>query len=78
MSKRCCEYHDRLPEVFEPGEEPDAFADGSECGLAGMGTPSVCCRNCPEAKWFIEGRGIPADKIAYAKELCSAQKPEEA
>lgn len=48
----CCEYHDRLPEAFEPDAEPDAFVDGHECGLAGAGKPTVCCRNCPEAIYF--------------------------
>lgn len=71
MSKRCCEYHDRLPEVFEAGEQPDAFADGCECGLAGMGKPAICCRNCPQAKWFTEHRGIPFSSMNIAIEMCA-------
>lgn len=70
-SKRCCEYHDRLPEVFEPGEQPDAFAYGCECGLAGVGRPAVCCRDCPQTDWFVNHRGIPIDGIDFAKELCA-------
>lgn len=71
MGKRCCEYHDRLPEEFAPGMLPDAFADGCECGLAGTGRPSVCCCNCPQTKWFVEHRGIPVEHIDFAKELCA-------
>lgn len=68
---RCCVYHDRLPEEFEPGAEPDAFADGCECGLAGMGTPTVCCRNCPEAIYFEKKRGISPDNMLFAIEECA-------
>lgn len=50
-SKRCCEWHNELPETFEK----DSFGY-IECGLAGMGRPSVCCRNCPHHKWFTEDR----------------------
>lgn len=74
MSKICCEYHNKLPEVFEPGEQPDEFSDGAECGLAGMGRPTVCCRKCPQTKWFVEERGIPVDGIDFAKEICSEEK----
>lgn len=71
MSKRCCEYHDRLPEELELGQLPDAFADGCECGLAGMGKPTVCCRDCPHTNWFVKNRGIPIDQIIFAKEICA-------
>jgi hypothetical protein len=67
MSKRCCEWHDHLPEMYQMDTSPKDCFD--ECGLAGMGTPSVCCRNCPQAKWFTEGRGMSPDAIDYVKEI---------
>ena len=39
--KVCCEWHDHLPEMYQMETTPDECYD--ECGLAGMGTPSVCC-----------------------------------
>lgn len=74
MSERCCVYHDRLPEIFEPGAQPDAFADGCECGLAGTGGPVVCCRNCPQVEWFTKHRGIPLDNMLFAIEECATPK----
>jgi hypothetical protein len=73
MSELCCEYHDKLPEIFEQGAEPDEFGDWSECGLAGKGSPAVCCRKCPQADWFTKGRGMNPEHIDYAKELCSKE-----
>lgn len=52
----CCEWHDCLPEAFSDDVTPDDCWD--ECGLAGMGRPSVCCKNCPQYKYFVEQRGI--------------------
>lgn len=62
--KQCCEWHDHLPEIYDKTRSPDNCF--YECGLAGMGTPSVCCRNCPQAEWFIKRRGITPD---YVKEI---------
>lgn len=76
MSKICCEYHDKLPEIFEPGAEPEDFGDSSECGLAGMGRPSVCCRNCLQNEWFIKVRHMRPEDIDYAKELCAPSETE--
>ena len=39
MSKRCCKYHNKLCFVE---------TDLTECGHSGMGTPIVCCKECPE------------------------------
>lgn len=77
MSKRCCVYHDRLPEEFIPGAEPDAFADGCECGLAGMGIPTVCCEKCPQTNWFVNHRGIPKDNLLYAIKECAPKEQQE-
>jgi hypothetical protein len=38
LSEICCEYHDKI--VLDVEE--------IECGHAGMGAPTVCCRNCPD------------------------------
>lgn len=55
-NNQCCEWHDRLPEMFAMETTPEECFD--ECGLAGMGTPSVCCKKCPQADWFIKRRGV--------------------
>lgn len=39
MGKACCKFHNKME--FED-------TDLAECGMAGMGRPTVCCRNCPE------------------------------
>ena len=67
MSKQCCEWHDHLPEEFaDPNATPENSFD--ECGLAGMGTPSVCCRKCPMAAWYTDG-SRNANNIFYTKEI---------
>ena len=56
-SKECCEWHDSLPDVFDEDNHPEdnrMFGEAPECGLAGMGTPSVCCRDCPQASRYKE------------------------
>jgi len=74
MSEQCCEWHDHLPEIYESDATPEDSFD--ECGLAGMGTPSVCCRKCPQAEWFIEGRGMKPEHIDYVKEIMALLKEE--
>lgn len=65
MSKKpCCEWHNHLPEMYQSDATPEDSFD--ECGLAGMGTPSVCCHKCPQAEWFVQERGIIPD---YVKEI---------
>ncbi len=44
-----------------------------------MGKPAICCRNCPQAKWFTEHRGIPFSSMNIAIEMCAQteeSKPE--
>lgn len=71
--RKCCEYHNALPGSYREATGPEPWSDGAECGLAGMGTPSVCCQNCPQAIYFIRKRGITPD---YVKEIM-ALSPEE-
>lgn len=71
--KPCCEYHDALPDVWQEAEAPEPWSEGAECGLAGMGTPAVCCSNCPQAAYFVKRYGITPD---FAKDIM-ALPPEE-
>jgi len=65
--KSCCEWHNNLPESWSGDVTPD---DGyMECGLAGMGTPTVCCKNCPEVDWFVNKRGIPIERLHLFKNI---------
>lgn len=70
MSKECCKFHNKLPDEFEPGTPADEFGEAPECGLAGMGSPAVCCRKCPQVEWFVQGRGMNIDSLTYAMEEC--------
>lgn len=68
MSKQvCCEWHDHLPEMWQDDVTPDECFD--ECGLAGIGRPSVCCANCPQTEWFIKGRGMKPADIDFAIDI---------
>lgn len=72
MIKQCCEWHNALPDSYDepsPPEDNKAFGESPECGLAGMGTPSVCCRECPQAKYFIEQRHMLSSDIDFVKEI---------
>lgn len=63
MSKQCCEWHDALPDEWDmknPPEDNRVLGLSPECGLAGTGTPSVCCRNCPDAGHFTN-QGLTLD-----------------
>lgn len=53
---KCCEWHDALPDSFTDDVTPDECWD--ECGLAGMGRPSVCCKRCPHYDWFVNERRV--------------------
>ena len=73
MSKVCCEWHEHLPEVF--AEDVKAEDCYGECGLAGMGTPSVCCRNCEHYDWFVNRRGVMPYVVKEIMSLPVEERP---
>lgn len=76
--KTCCEWHDALPDFFGEDSVPEdnkMFGEAPECGLAGMGTPSVCCRKCPQANWFIKKRGVTPYFVKEIMELPIEERP---
>ena len=72
--KQCCEWHDHLPEMYA---DPDATPENSfdECGLAGIGTPSVCCKNCPQYDWFVNHRHVMPDLVKDIMALPIEERP---
>lgn len=64
---KCCEWHDHLPDMWSDDVKPEECFD--ECGMAGMGRPSVCCAECPHTEHFIKNRGLKPADIDFAKEI---------
>lgn len=67
MSKQCCEWHDHLPEMYQSEATPEDSFD--QCGLAGSGRPSVCCRECPRVGWFYGHYKMKPSDIDFTKEI---------
>ena len=48
--KRCCKYHNNFQYID---------MDLTECGMSGMGTPTICCPKCPEKEYYDKKGIIP-------------------
>lgn len=71
--KVCCEWHDHLPDMYQMETTSDECY--GECGLAGKGTPNVCCDKCPAYDWFVKHRGVMPNLVKNIMALPLEKRP---